>query len=231
MRTRSRPLRTALVSSGVEPPTDKAHDLEPRDAALEAPPGHAETGVGSDSETQAAVAGTRHKSETVGRPDSSREHGIDHPIFKYMHSCGNEVSVHSDSSSDDVVAEVSAEAVPPRDGDEQKDNVGARIGERVMTKLSHTTDRIVSRLLAEGVASGHAESNKNGVARRIWVVHDYTAVNYYSEAFSCGAFQMRVHAIRQILLVLWSTELLWVSSSRSLALASLVDLSYRQQQA
>jgi hypothetical protein len=35
-------------------------------------------------------------------------------------------------ASDDVVAEVSAEAVPPRDGDEQKDNVGARIGERVM---------------------------------------------------------------------------------------------------
>jgi hypothetical protein len=50
-----------------------------------------------------------------------------------------------------------------------------------MTKLWHMTDRIVDAL-AECVASGHAASNKNKVARRIYVVHDYTAVEYYSEA-------------------------------------------------
>jgi hypothetical protein len=142
-------------------------------------------------------------------------------IILYMHSCGNEVSVHSDSSSDDVVAEVSAEAIPPRDGDEQKDIVGARIGERVMTDdqaiaYDGPDSQMIYWLsvLLQAMQSRTRMGLQEGYMSYMIIQLLITIHKRFRDAF-----QMRVRAIRQILLVLWSTELLWVSSSRSLALA------------
>jgi hypothetical protein len=103
----------------------------------------------------------------------------------------------SASSSERAVAAREAEAE-----DKVMDALAARIGERVMTKLSHMTDRIVD-VLAERVAAKVmqllTEMEQQG----------YIAHNDIIQKRLREALRMRVLAIRHnILLVLWSTELL-----------------------